>query len=518
MHTNYYFLSRLAEEINSTYLGYEISEIFSQEKDEVIFELTEGANQAFLKATVTTTFSCLNFLRQYARAKKNTVNLWPELKGKKLKNVKPFENERAICFEFENNFSVVFKFFGNRPNILIYDKETLIYTFNNKLLSDRDIKLSELGKHIDFSFENFQNHNGDYSKLYVTFGKTIKKHFQQNEEYQKLSESRKWEYLQDFEKKLKTDPIYIGFENGIPSLSLIPTEKNEGQFSSAIEATNAFYLFYQKDFTFANLKDIELKRLEKEVKKAENYITNSISKLDNLKNSTKNEELGHILMANLHLVKDGVEQVVLNNFYTNEDIKIRLKKELSAQKNAENYYRKSKNEKLEIESLENNLAFHSEKLESLLFDLEKIRQIEDFKELRTYIKSESQNTIQSGKPDKEDLFKCFQKDGYTIMVGKNAKNNDILTTQYAHKEDIWLHARDVSGSHVIIKKIGTQNVPNHVLEYAAGLAAYFSKRKNESLVPVMHTLKKYVRKKKGLPDGKVIVDKESTIMVKPELK
>ena len=52
MHTNYYFLSRLAEEINSIYLGYEISEIFSQEKDEVIFELTEGDNQAFLKATV----------------------------------------------------------------------------------------------------------------------------------------------------------------------------------------------------------------------------------------------------------------------------------------------------------------------------------------------------------------------------------------------------------------------------------------------------------------------------------
>ena len=79
-----------------------------------------------------------------------------------------------------------------------------------------------------------------------------------------------------------------------------------------------------------------------------------------------------------------------------------------------------------------------------------------------------------------------------------------------------MHARDVSGSHVVIR--GTQNgkVPEPILEYAATLAAAYSKNKNNSLVPVSYTLKKYVRKPKGLPPGKVIMDREEVILVKPD--
>ena len=114
---------------------------------------------------------------------------------------------------------------------------------------------------------------------------------------------------------------------------------------------------------------------------------------------------------------------------------------------------------------------------------------------------------------KEELpFKEYMYKGIRIWVGRNAKNNDLLTTKYAQKDDWWLHARDTSGSHVVIK---SPNPSAEVLEYAASLAAGYSKSNSESLVAVMYTQKKYVRKTKNLAAGMVIVEKEKTLLVEP---
>ena len=112
-------------------------------------------------------------------------------------------------------------------------------------------------------------------------------------------------------------------------------------------------------------------------------------------------------------------------------------------------------------------------------------------------------------------FKQFVVEGFTILVGKNAQNNDLLTQKYAYKEDLWLHAKDVSGSHVLIKYQAGKTFPKKVIEKAAQIAAYFSKRRNETLCPVIVTPKKFVRKTKDLDAGQVIVEKENVIMVEP---
>ena len=117
----------------------------------------------------------------------------------------------------------------------------------------------------------------------------------------------------------------------------------------------------------------------------------------------------------------------------------------------------------------------------------------------------------------KELFKRFEVEGFEILVGKNSKNNDILTQQYAYKEDLWLHARDATGSHVVVKYKAGKKIPNSVIEAAASLAAYFSKRRNETLAPVIVTQKKFVRKPKGLADGQVVVEKEEVVMVEPRL-
>jgi predicted ribosome quality control (RQC) complex YloA/Tae2 family protein len=97
-------------------------------------------------------------------------------------------------------------------------------------------------------------------------------------------------------------------------------------------------------------------------------------------------------------------------------------------------------------------------------------------------------------------------------VGKNAKANDELTLKYAFKEDLWLHAKDAPGSHVLIKHQSGKNIPVNVIERAAAYAAYYSKRKTDTLVPVIYTPVKYVRKKKGAAAGQVFVSQENVLM------
>jgi predicted ribosome quality control (RQC) complex YloA/Tae2 family protein len=112
-------------------------------------------------------------------------------------------------------------------------------------------------------------------------------------------------------------------------------------------------------------------------------------------------------------------------------------------------------------------------------------------------------------------YREFEFNGYKIWVGKSAEGNDTLTLRYGYKEDLWLHAKDVAGSHVLIKHQSGKNFPKDVIERGAQLAAFFSKRKNETLCPVSVTPRKYVRKRKGDPAGAVVVEREEVVMVVP---
>ena len=102
-----------------------------------------------------------------------------------------------------------------------------------------------------------------------------------------------------------------------------------------------------------------------------------------------------------------------------------------------------------------------------------------------------------------------------IWIGKNAKSNDEVTTR-AHKEDVWLHARGVGGSHVVIRMENNKNLPpKNIIKKAAAVAAWNSKARGSSLAPVIYTKRKYVSKPKGAPAGTVRVQREEVEMVEP---
>lgn len=501
MHNNYYFLRKLAAELDTLLKGTELLTCFSQEKDEVVLGFS---NNVYLKCILRPDFSAITVVDDFSRARKNSVSLWEELYGNPVKEIRTFENERAVKVVLGQEYTLVIKLFGNRPNLLVYSGDTPMAMFNNKLLTDKNLKLRDFDRELPADYETFQRLEGDFRKQFFTFGKDLSEALETGSEG--LTLPGKWEKLQAFLACLEQPEFYIDRSGLVPKLSLLQGE----QQPDAITAINNFTSQYQRVTTTDRLKSDLTHQLLKDISRTRSYITTTKNKLEELVSGVKNEEIGNILMANLHRIKEGSTEVELENFYTDTLLKIKLKQELSPQKNAEAYYRKSKNEKIEIQTAERNLEAAEARLAQRLEKLKEVEGAEEFRELKGI--SRSLQSVEKAGAKEELPFKEYMHKGVRIWVGRNAKNNDLLTTKYAQKDDWWLHARDTSGSHVVIK---SPNPSAEVLEYAASLAAGYSKSNSESLVAVMYTQKKYVRKTKNLAAGMVIVEKEKTLLVEP---
>ena len=126
-------------------------------------------------------------------------------------------------------------------------------------------------------------------------------------------------------------------------------------------------------------------------------------------------------------------------------------------------------------------------------------------------KKKQKNTIRKKK--RPQFQQYLTKDGIEIDIGKNNLQNDYLTFKYAHRYDMWFHAKDMPGSHVIVK---AQDLDEYTIRLAAKIAAYYSKGKNSSSVPVNYTLVKTLKKPAGSKPGKVILDNYKTIYIDPD--
>lgn len=516
MQNNYYFLRQLTKQIETKIVGLKLMECFSQEKDELVFgfAVARGKNrnykEFYIKAVILPDFASLYFTDKFERARRNSVDLFEQLMDLEVTGVRQFVNERCFSIDFEQDFSIVFKMYGTRSNLILCHNQEVIELFHSRIVSDKNLIINELDRPIDQSYERFLSEKQDFRKLFPTFGKVVNAQLE-------VGKST-WDDIQKIVNQLENPRYYLVRWEHQLHLSLLPVGEIIQEFEQPIEAMNAFYIAYNKVNTLDDEKVEVLRKLTKEKKQTEAYLQNSYQRMESLDSDVKNEEIGHILMANLHQIEERAERVELFDFYRNQNITIKLRSDLSPQKNAENFYRKSKNEKIELEKLMENIENREQLLTVINNYIENIEAAENLKTLRSYLKAnglapKTKLKIQSYR----ELFKRFEVEGFEILVGKNSKNNDLLTQQYAYKEDLWLHARDATGSHVVLKYRAGKKFPNSVIETAASLAAYFSKRRNETLAPVIVTPKKFVRKPKGFADGQVIVEKEEVVMVEPKL-
>ena len=514
MHNNYYFLRQLTAALGKLLEDTVVATCFSQQKNELILGFSRPGFGIYIKATLHPDFCCLSFHDEFHRTKRNSVNIFSPVLDKKLKSVYQAINERSFVIHLEDDISILFKMHGNRSNIVLFQNGELISLFKNNLVKDKKLTLEHLDRKLDQGWQHFEETGGNHALLFPTFGKVLKDYLAR-QHYEKMSLKEQWQMIQSLLEKLSSPTYYIINDQGKITFSLVKTGQVLDSFRDPIQAITQFYYTYIKINQLEKEKSAVLKTLENSKKKTENYIQKTQSKLNIIRDSRKNEEIANIIMANLHQIPANLSEVTLYDFYHDQEINIKLKKGLTPQKNAENYYRKAKNQKLEVEALDNNLKIRKQDLNSLITRIEALKNADDIKTVRKMAGKEA-HTAEATSRQKSLPYKKFNFMNYDILVGKSAAGNDILTQKIASKDDLWLHARDVSGSHVVVKNLPGKQFPGELIEKAAELAAFYSKRKNDSLCPVIYTLKKYVRKPKSLAPGKVKVEKEKVILVEPK--
>ncbi len=233
------------------------------------------------------------------------------------------------------------------------------------------------------------------------------------------------------------------------------------------------------------------------------------------------EECGHLLMASLYQPRTERKSITVKNIFEPgaPDKIMALKEALTLQKNAEEYFSKASKTRGKCKKMkERHASLQKERvaLEELLAATERISSP---KEARSFLEQLGAQPGTSSASALKNLrtapqFKTVNlSPSITLLVGKNAANNELLTFSHTKPTDIWLHARGSSGSHCVLKGTTLNNMT--IIRQAAEIAAWYSSAKHSALVPVIYTLKKYVRHGKKLAVGQVIVEREEVLLVKP---
>ncbi|MBV9614818.1 MAG: NFACT family protein [Ktedonobacteraceae bacterium] len=252
---------------------------------------------------------------------------------------------------------------------------------------------------------------------------------------------------------------------------------------------------------------------------------------------------GELLLAHQHEIQQGLSSVVLQNFFTgdeNEMVTVPLDPRFDAVGNSNRMFNKYHKLRRALELVpaqieQNNVELAT--IEQLLADLAlaetpaEVGLVKAEVQSAGYIRGKVEGKkalkgMKKGKGGKQAKGKAVppgggvplhvqSDDGFTILVGKNSRQNEDVTFHQASTNDIWLHARGVPGAHVIIKAAGRE-IPRRTLEQAARLAAYYSQARGSTSVPVDHTLQRHVRHMKGGGPGMVIYERERTIYAEPD--
>lgn len=530
---NYYTLLHLSNEINNL-SGFAVKECWTQEKDTLIIELCDSKTSKYLIFRSDGKNDSIYLRDQFARAGKNSVTLLEELSDELFQSCEVFENERILRIRFINTLAYFVLFGGDNSNVFITNSDnTIIDAFKNpnKHIGEKFAVESRVIPAInDFNSETTTRKavaGSDYLFGSIYSDELIKSIGLNPElpigELAGGDIDLLHENCDRFRDKLIYDPLYMVYEAedtyifSLTTLSSYPLVK---QFDSISEAIG---------FTISNnIKSGNFDKLSADIKKALEFSLSKNQKQlqslltdENLKKSIIDyKTIGDLLMSypetSAHPGK----------FLEMEDEngvvhKIKLEPKFSIYKNATYYYQKSKNAEVELNSRAKRIPTIEKRIESinealLEFDsIENVKSLEKFKDKYKHILSVKMEFV---KKTPEDKYKKFELgEGYSVFVGKNAANNDELTMRFAKPNDLWLHARGTSGSHVVLKLSKPEKPPKYILEKAAEIAAYYSGARNAKYVPVIYTFKKFVRKPKGANIGAVVVSKEEVIMVEPKL-
>ncbi len=226
----------------------------------------------------------------------------------------------------------------------------------------------------------------------------------------------------------------------------------------------------------------------------------------------------------MYAIEKGTETVRLQNFYDENlaEIEIRLDPALTPQQNAQKYYKAYRKAKTAEEKLTEQIALAKTELayiDSVFESLALAESERDLNEIRAELAEQGYVRRQRGRKNQKAAplsapLKFTTRDGFTVLVGRNNRQNDKLTMKDANNNDIWFHTKNIPGSHTVLVTDG-RTPTEAAMEEAAVLAARHSRAKDSAQVPVDYTQIRYVSKPQGAKPGMVIYVNYKTIFVDP---
>jgi len=293
-------------------------------------------------------------------------------------------------------------------------------------------------------------------------------------------------------------------------------------FENLSEALDDFYLKQDEERRFRKVAAAARTKLNSKQKKNKRLQRRLIQDLENHGDAEKWKKMGNLILANTANAKRSKNKVTLVDYFEDSapEIEIEVDENLSLSEAAEKFfkrYTKARNAKTEISKRLSHLELAIEKIEKEREKLDVAISQNDLEFLNRYQGEKNPKNAKKRLADSFTGAKRFvSSDGLDILVGKRSKDNDFLTFRVAKSLDLWLHAADYPGSHVIVKNPTRKEISKQTLLEAAQLAAFYSKAKTEGKAAVHYTQKKFVNKPKGGQPGLVSLASFKTIIVKPK--
>lgn len=566
-------LSMLKNEISEKLIGARIDKIHQPSKEELVISLRWNGGNGKLLISASASSPRIHFTESSVDNPKNPpmfcMLMRKHLSGAKLVAIEQFGLERMLHLSFStyNEFGdpVIIKLaveiMGRHSNIMLLGPDGHIIDAIKRVTADMSsvrqvmpgmtyvfppaqnkmntldidgmllIEKLKTGRDVPLSKALMENLDGvspivcrELSEN-ATDGMDTKSHDLSNDECEKLIDAI--ENLAETVKSGKAKPYIVLEENGHPvDFSFIPIK----QYGTAMEIREfeTFSIMLDKFYSERSGADRMKQRSNDLFKFVLNLADRISRKLDvqrqELARSTERDILrvkGELIHANIWMLEKGMTSVVLENFYDNcKPIEVKLDPRLSPNQNAQHYfseYRKADTAermlKKFIEKGEAELSY----IESVFDLLARARTDDEVIAIREelvsqgYLKNHRKN---NQKPVKLAPKEYISTDGFKILCGRNNIQNDKLTFKDSRKHDIWFHTQKIHGSHTVVITEGKE-VPESTLEQAAIIAAYNSKARESSLVPVDYTEIKNVKKPSGSAPGKAVYEHYKTAYVRP---
>ena len=567
------FLHSITEELRNTILDCKVDKINQPEKDEIYLSF-RGKNKNFkLLISSSAVYAKIHLTDinkpNPLKAPVFCMVLRKYLLNAKINNITQLDLDRVIMFDFESSdemgfhsiYSLIVEIMGRHSNItLVRQRDSLImdsikhitpdinsyrslysgikYIFppKSQKLSPFNFSLEDLKVLINTNRINYDKNI--FSKIFTGLGPQLSKEFiyRLSKENISLNEDNLndknltiiYELITSIFLKIKNNSFYFVsyFHNEAVKefycFKLTGLDGfNEHIYTSPSVLLQEFY--YEKDkYDRLNSRSSNLQKI------VHTNLDRCFKKIDILNNTLKDcsgkgayRIQGELLTANIYAFKKGATEYKALNYYCvdEEYITIKLDENRTPSENIQFYYKKYNKFKRAEQMADVQLKLATEEinyLSSVLTNIKNADNYEEIEESRLELIETGYMKFKKGFIKKKKISKplhFISSDGIHIYVGKNNMQNDYLTLKLADKHDIWMHTKDIPGSHVIIKNFG--DTPAKTLEEAAILAAYYSKGKESSKVPVDYTEVRNVKKPSGSKPGMVIYYTNKTLYVNP---